>query len=331
MAGRFRLGPLTGPEEGPYDSLVIGAGPAGLTASLYLARFGAKVLLITKDIGGQMAVAPLVDDYPGIPETPGNKLAQLFEEHVRRFGVGIIVGDPVTGLRRVSELWCVTTASGKEFCGYTVIVAVGTERRRLRVPGEERLLGRGVSYCAVCDGPFFRGKVVAVVGGGNTALVSALYLASIAKSVYVVHRRGEFRAFAHYVKAVAEDPRIEVLLNAEITEIVGEKRVEGIKVRDVVSGAERFLEVDGVFVEIGSEPPRELLARMGLELDEEGYVIVRPDMSTNLPGVFAAGSVTGGPYKFRFEQIITAAAEGAVAAYSAYQYITKVKRFAVSQ
>jgi thioredoxin reductase (NADPH) len=320
---RFRLGVTRVGEM--YEAIVVGAGPAGLTAALYLARYNVKTVVVSKDIGGNMAIAPLVDDYPGVPEVPGAKLADMFVNHVKKYGVPIIVGDPVTGVKREGDMWCVETESGRRICAYVVILAIGAEKRKLNVPGEDRFIGKGVSYCATCDGPLFKDKVVAVVGGGNSALTSALYLASIARKVYLIHRRDSFRAFPVYVEKVKSNPKIELVLNSIVTEILGDKKVTGVRVRNVVTGEERVIDVDGVFVEIGSEPPRDFLKSIGLELDEEGYIAVNPDMSTNLPGIFACGDVAGGKYKYRFEQIITAAAEGAIAADAAYKYLLKIK------
>jgi len=312
--------------EGVYDCVVVGAGPAGLTATLYLARLNVKVIVVSRDIGGQMATAPIVDDYPGIPSVPGAKLAEMFEEHVRRYGVPIVVGDSVRSVVKNNDIWCIETESGRRVCSYAVILAIGTIKRKLNVPGEDRFIGRGISYCAVCDGIFFKNGIVAVVGGGDSALTSALYLSSIAKKVYLIHRRDSFRAFPYYVERIRRDPKIEPIMNSIVVEIVGEKKVSGIRIRNTVSGEERTLAVDGVFVEIGSEPPKEFLKSIGLELDDRGYVAVNPDMSTNLPGIYACGDVAGGRYKYRFEQIITAAAEGAIAADAVYKYLLKIKK-----
>ncbi|MEM2186178.1 MAG: FAD-dependent oxidoreductase [Thermofilaceae archaeon] len=309
------------PDRYDYECVVVGAGPAGLTAALYLARYRVDVAVVTEAIGGEMALAPLVDDYPGLPGLTGSEMTRRFEEHVRRYKVPIITGERMVGLEREGDRWVVVTASGNRYSCYALILAIGSRRRKLGVPGEEKLIGRGVSYCATCDGPLFEGKTVAVVGGGNAALSSALYLASIARKVYLIHRREQFRAFPHYVEMARRSGRIELLLNHVVERILGEDRVTGVQVRNLVENASYTLPLDGVFVEIGSEPPRELLEPMGLELDDEGRVVVKPDMSTNLPGVFAAGEVAGGPCKYKFDQILTAAAEGAIAADAAYKYI----------
>lgn len=321
---KYRLFSHHGRDEEIYDCVVVGAGPAGLTAAIYLARFGLKTIIVTNDVGGKMAIAPLVDDYPGLPETRGAKLANLFEQHVKKFGVEIAAGNPMVDLVKKEDLWCVKTVNEDMFCGYSVIIAIGCEKRKLGVPGEDRLIGRGVSYCAVCDAPFFKDKIVAVVGGGDSALSSAFHLASFARTVYLIHRRNKFKAFEAYVKKVMSEPKIVKIMNSNVVEIIGSDRVEAVKIRTSV-GDEKLLNIDGIFIEIGSEPPKELLKKIGLELDEHGYIAVKPDMSTNLPGIFAAGDVAGGVHKTRFEQIVVAAAEGAIAAYSAYQYLLKYK------
>jgi thioredoxin reductase (NADPH) len=309
-----------------YECIVVGAGPAGLTAAIYLARYNVDVTIISKSIGGKMILAPLIDDYPGLPEIPGTKLAEVFVNHVKKFGVPMIIGKTVVNVKKEGDLWCVELDSGERLCSYAVILAVGAERRKLSVPGEEEFIGKGVSYCATCDGPFFKDRIVAVVGGGNAALSSALYLSTIAKKVYLIHRRETFRAIPHYIEEVKKNPKIEVITNTVVTGIIGDKKLTGVKVKNVTTNEEKILNVDGIFIEIGSEPPKEFLKSIGLELDEQGYIAVNPDMSTNLPGIFACGEVTGGRYKHRFEQIITAAAEGAIAAKSAYEYIIKVRK-----
>lgn len=324
---RFRI-PILIPkpkDRGIYDCIVVGAGPAGLTAAIYLARFGLRTIIVTKDVGGKMAIAPIIDDYPALPEISGAKLALLFEQHVKKFGIEIVVGNPMKDLKNEEGLWCVETENGDVFCGYTIILAIGCEKKKLGVPGEDKFVGKGVSYCAVCDAPFFKDKVVAVVGGGNSALVSAIHLTSFAKKVYLIHRRSEFRALPIYVENVIKNPKIELLLSTTIKEILGDTKVRAVRIKKVDTGEEGVVDVDGIFIEIGSEPPKDLLKKIGLELDDEGYVAVKPDMSTNLPGVFAAGDVAGGKYRVRFEQIIVAAAEGAIAANSAYHYILRIK------
>ncbi len=307
-----------------YDVVVIGGGPAGLTAALYLARYNIDAIVITKVIGGHMAEATIVDDYPGLPDIPGSVLVDKFVSHVRKYGVPIVI-DEVVNLWRDDKEWFIETKLGRRYRALAVILAIGSEKRKLGVPGEKEFLGRGVSYCATCDGPLFRGKIVAVIGGGNAAFVSALYLASIAKRVYLIHRRREFRALPVYVERAKGNPRIVFLLNKVVKEITGDERVRGLRIVDRETGSEDYIEVDGVFIEIGLEPPVDFLKKIGLELDSDGRVKAGVDKSTNLPGLYVAGDIAGGECKYRFEQIIVAAAEGAIAADAVFKYVMRIK------
>lgn len=323
--GAFKLTkPVKTEEKRDYDIVIVGSGPAGLTAALYSARYGLDTIVITKLLGGYMTEATIVDDYPGLPEIPGNDLVEKFVSHVKKYKVPIVI-DEVVDVVRDGKKWKVVTRLGKEYRGYAVIIAIGSEKRKLRVPGEDRLVGRGVSYCATCDAPLFKGKKVIVVGGGNSALISALYLAKLASKVILVHRRDQFRAFPIYVKQAMEHRKIEVLTNTIVTEILGEDKVSAVKLYNKVTGEEKIVEVDGVFIEIGLVPPKEFFKKIGLEVDETGHAVVKPDMSTNLEGIYVAGDAAGGPCKYRFEQIITAAAEGAKAADAAFKYVLRVK------
>lgn len=301
-----------------YDVVVVGGGPAGLTAALYAARYMLSVVVITERIGGQMAEAGWIENYPGIPRIVGPELAKRFEEHVKRYNVPIIL-DTVVDVLRDGELFVVKLASGVELKGHTIILAIGVRKRRLGVPGELEFLGRGVSYCAPCDAPLFRGKRVAVVGGGDSAASAALLLAEYADKVYIVHRRDQLRVQPLYRKLLDENPRIEVLYNRVVKRICGDKVVRKLVLENTVNGQIEELNVDGVFIEIGAEPPTDFAKKLGLEVDDKGYIKVRDDMSTNVPGVFAAGDCTnafGG-----VKQIIVAAAMGAIAATSAYKYL----------
>lgn len=310
-----------------FDVVVVGGGPAGLTAALYCARFGLDTVVITKNIGGLVVEAPLVDDYIGLPEIKGTDLVEKFVKHVKKYGVPIVIDEVVDVFRDKSsdDYWCVKLKSNRVFRSYVVVLAVGSEKRKLGVPGEEEFLGRGVSYCAICDGPLFRGKDVAVIGGGNSALTAALFLANIANKVYLVHRRSSFRAFKVYVDAVLSNPKIEVIWSSVVKEIFGGDLVEGIRVANLETGEERIIKVSGVFIEIGLRPPTEFFKRIGLEVDEEGRAIVNIDRSTSLRGIYVVGDAAGGPYKYKLEQIITAAADGAIAADAIYKYISLLK------
>ncbi len=316
---RFRLPRKPSPGE-VFDVVVVGGGPAGLSAALYSARFSLKVIVISEAVGGTLNEAGIIDDYIGIPEIPGPQLAKRFEEHVARYRVPIVIGRVVNVVKE-GGIFRVALQDSTTYLGRVLILAVGSVRRKLGVPGEDRLAGRGVTYCAPCDAPMFKDKDVAVVGGGNAALQGALLVASYASKVYLIHRRDSFRAFPVYVDLVKRNPKVELVLNSVVEEIGGEERVEWVKVRNVATGGEKVIKVSGVVVEIGSEPPKEFFKRLGLELDEYGYVVVGLGQQTNVEGVFAAGDCTGGPHKKKFDQVVTAVAEGAIAAYSAYEYL----------
>ncbi len=318
---KFRLGLTPQTPGGEYDAIVVGGGPAGLSAALYLARFGVRTAIITEKVGGAITEAGVIDDYLGIPNIMGPELARRFEEHVRKYSVPIILAR-VDDIRREGSTFKVS-AGGATYVCKAVIIAVGSRRRELGVPGEREFKGRGVSYCAPCDAPLFKGRKVAVVGGGNAALQAALLLAIYSPTVYLIHRRGEFRAFKAYVDLIKRNERIVPILNAVVTEIGGERSVEWVKVRDVRTGEERVLSVSGVVIEVGSEPPKEFFTKIGLKTDEKGYVVVGPGQETSVEGIYAAGDCTAGPHKKKFDQVITAAAEGAVAALSAYEYLLR--------
>ncbi len=319
----FRLGIPRKPREAEvFDVLVIGAGPAGLSAALYSKRLGLKTACVGENLGGALNEAGIVDDYIGIQEIFGPELAKKFIEHVKKYEVPIYM-DSVTEVVKESDLFRVSTKSGTVFKARTVILAVGSRRRRLGVPGEAEFAGRGVTYCAACDAPLFKDKVVAVVGGGNSALQSALLMTSYATKVYLIHRRDSFRAYDVYVKSVTNHPKIELVLNSVIKSIGGSKSVEWVEVENLVTHEVRKIGVEGVLVEIGSEPPKEFFTRIGLKLDEYGYVVVEPGQRTNVEGLFAAGDCTGGPHKKKFDQVVTAVAEGALAALSAYEHLIR--------
>lgn len=332
MTTRFRLTSAlkTGQTmqiEELYDVVIIGGGPAGITAGIYSARYGLKTVLVTKYLGGHVTEAPLVDDYPGLPEIPGQDLVDRFVKHVNKYGIPVILDEAVNIYRKdpSKPVWTIRLRSGREVQGYAVIIAVGSEKRKLGVPGEDELIGKGVSYCATCDGPLFKDKVVAVVGGGNSALISAIYLSKLASRVYLIHRREEFRAFKTYVDIASATPNITILKNTVVKEVIGRGKLEAIKIQNLKSEEVHEIKVDGLFVEIGLEPPVNFFKQIGLELDETGRAKVNVDRSTNLPGIYVAGDAAGGPYKYRFEQIITAAADGAIAADAACKYVCTVK------
>lgn len=294
-----------------YDTIIIGAGAAGLTAALYTARRNLKTLILSKDIGGQTAVATEIENYPGVIDQPnGFELMQTFKKQAEKFGAEI-KHEGVTEIKKNKDIFSVKTDKNS-YSAKTVILAFGLTPRELGVPGEDKLKGRGVAYCATCDGPLFKNKTVAVVGGGNSALDAADYLSGLAKKVYLIHRRDEFRAEAILQKKVKQAKNIELVLNSEIQEIKGSNKVESIK----LSSQDEEIQVDGVFIEIGYQAKTDWLKNL-VKLNSKGEIITDENCRTSTPGIFAAGDVTDAPYK----QIVISAGEGAKAALQAHKYI----------
>ncbi len=299
-----------------YQLIVVGGGPAGLTAGLYSARAGFTVLLIEKEvIGGQIANAERVDNYPGFPKgISGFELVQLIQQQAMNHGLEIMSGE-VTGLTSGYGNNMVSTTEG-DFIAQAVIIAGGLQFRKLEVPGENEFMGRGVSYCATCDGPLFRDKTVAVIGGGDTALTDALSLSKFASLVKVIHRRNQLRASKVLQGKARADPKIEFIWDSVVTEVKGEKKVTDLMLKNTQNGTISLLAVDGVFVAIGLIPNTEYLRGI-LPLDEWGYIVTTELMETTVQGIFAAGDIRHNSVK----QAIAAAGDGAVAALSAEKFV----------
>lgn len=299
-----------------YDVLVVGGGPAGLSASIYASRYNLKVLLVSRETGGQISDADKVCNYPGFVEVSGFELASKFAEHARKLGVKIKDAE-VVSVRRDDGFFVVETEDDMEFKAKSLILAPGKVKRKLNVNGEAEFLGKGVSYCATCDGPFYRERTVVVVGGSDAATTSALLLSRYANKVYVVYRRAKLRSMPSWVTMVKNTKNIEVIYSTIVSEIMGENFVNSV----VLDGPEgkREMNVDGVFIEIGGVPQVSLAKELGMKLDQSDHIVVKPNQSTNVRGVFAAGDVTTG--SDGFQQVVTAAAEGAIAARSAYRYV----------
>jgi len=313
----FSVGVAEKQLEPEYDVVVIGGGPAGLAAAIYSARALLKTAVLSKDFGGQVLDAHVVENYPGFVTISGRELMEKFREHAEKMGANLVEAE-VVEIKKEGEYFIVVTSKG-ETRARALIFATGSRHRRLGVPGEKELEGKGVSYCAICDAALFRNKVVAVVGGGNTAFMDAELLSEYAKKVYIIHRRTEFRAEPVLVERLRSNPKVEFIVPYVVERIVGKEKVEGVVLKHRETGEKMELTVDGVFIDVGMIPQTDLLRPLGVELDERGYVLTKEDMSTNISGLFAAGDVARGCADIH--QIITAAAKGAVAAISAYRYL----------
>lgn len=304
---------LTGVEV-LYELIVIGAGPAGITAAIYAARKKMNVLVISKDIGGQVAISSAIENYVGFQFITGEELTRKFEDHVKEFGVELKEGEGVLSIEKTDGSFKVKTDVGS-YEAKTVIVASGREPRHLNVPGETGFLGRGLSYCATCDAPFFAGRDVAVIGGGNAGFEAALQLMKIASKVYLIELLPRLRGDPIMLEKIEKSENVAIMTNTRTVEIYGENIVSGIKV--VREGREEDLKVQGVFIEIGSIPSSEFIDFV--EKNEVGEIVVNERCETSVPGLFAAGDVTCVPEK----QIIIAAGEGAKAALAAFNYLSR--------
>ena len=299
-----------------YDLIIIGGGPAGLTAATYARRAGKTVLVMEKAaFGGQITWSPRVENFPGFVSVSGNELGDKLLEQAMEQGAEVEL-EEVTGLRREEERFCVLCESGAEFEAKAVILATGAKPRMLGLDREEELVGSGVGYCAVCDGAFYKGKDVAVNGGGNSALQDALLLSETCRKVYLIHRRDAFRGEQKLVDALRERPNVEFVLNARITALLGEAELTGLTLEQ--NGEARELPVEGLFVAVGHQPVNGPFAQW-LELDAGGYADAGEDCLTRTPGLFVAGDCR----KKTVRQLTTAAADGAVAALAACRWLDR--------
>lgn len=300
-----------------YDLIIVGGGPAGITAGIYAARHNLKTLLITKGFGGQMTRKTVaIENYTGFEEISGLDLIQKFEKHLKQRVVDIRI-DEIAGLAKDGDIFFILTKKQEKFSARAVILATGAEPKTLEVPGEKEFIGRGVSYCVACDGPVFTKKIVAVAGGGNSAFEAALFLGGIAEKIFILERGSEIRADISLQKKVKEQGNVEIITGAIIKEIRGEKFVNGVVYLDTQSGQEKIINSAGIFVEIGNTPAVDFVKDF-VELNEKKEIIVNPRTNqTKTAGLFAAGDVTSLPYK----QIIISAGDGAKAVLSALNYL----------
>ena len=300
-----------------YDMIIIGGGPAGYTAALYASRAGLDTLIIEKmSVGGQMALTDIIDNYPGFHEgIDGFSLGMQMQAGAERFGAKTEYGE-VLSVDMIPEIKKIVTDSG-EYFSKTVVIATGAGPRTLGIENEENLIGRGVHYCAHCDGRFYKNKTVMVVGGGNSAVSDALYLSRLAKKVYLVHRRDTLRATKIYHDPLMKAENVEFLWDSAVSELLADGRLNAVKVKNLKTEEEREISVDGLFVSIGRKPVTELFGN-ALALDAAGYIIADETTKTNLSGVYAVGDVRAKALR----QVITAASDGAVAAHFAEEYLS---------
>ncbi|MFX1316738.1 MAG: NAD(P)/FAD-dependent oxidoreductase [Promethearchaeota archaeon] len=293
-----------------YDLIVLGGGPAAISCAIYAARFAMDLLVVGKTFGGLIATTHIVENYPAITSISGQGLMDMFKDHLDSLKIPYI-SDEIRSIEKIDDHFELYSFFQK-FKAYTVCIATGSERKKLGIPGEEEFAGRGVSYCATCDGPFYKDKVVSVIGGSDSAAKEALFLAQNAKKVYIIYRGEEIRAEPINKKRVNENDKIEIINNTKIIEIKGANSVNSV----IFENGDEFA-VDGVFIEIGSTPNSELAKHIGIKTNEKGEVIINRKSETNIPGIYAAGDIADAPFK----QAITGVAEGVIAAYSAFDYL----------
>jgi len=296
-----------------YDIVILGGGPAGLTAALYAARYKINTAIISKDIGGQVNYAHKVENYPGFKEISGIELIKKMHEQLNSLKVRIINEEIRNIICNKDGTFTIITNTGSHH-SKSIILAFGTAHRKLNLPEEKKFIGKGISYCAVCDAPLFKNKTVAVYGGSDSAASAALLLAKYASKVYIIYRKEKLRAEPLRVEQIYSNKKIEIVYNSTIEGIKGKGKVEAVVLND-----KRELKVDGIFIEIGFMPASSLLGNLKIKMDKNEYIIVDRDMKTNIKGVFAAGDCISKSLR----QIINAAGDGAIAAFSAYLYLKK--------
>lgn len=302
------------------DLIIVGSGPAGLAAALYAARADLNPIVLTgSTLHGQASTTDIIENYPGFPDGVGGiELGQLFQQQAERFGAEVVI-DQATSIDLGPQRYCIETY-GKHYEAKALIITTGATNRKLRVPGEKEFTGRGVSYCGTCDGWFFKGKDIVVVGGGDSALEEGLFLTRFAKSVTIIHRRDELRAGAILQNRAFNHPKISFIWDTVVTEIHGDQGVNGVTLQNVKTKETKFYPTQGVFIFIGHTPNTELFKGQ-LELDDEGYIVINKYMETSVEGVFAAGEVADPT----FRQVITSAGMGAAAAIQATRYLESLE------
>lgn len=307
-----------------YDAIVIGAGPAGLTAGIYLSRARLKTLIVNEGtVGGQMVLTHEIANYPGVENISGYQLSNIMKKQAKSFGCDIRSNTSIQSIELEGEIKSVTLVEGETYTSNSIILTPGGRSRTLGVPGEENLKGKGISYCATCDGDFFTDKEIVVVGGGNSALEEAVSLTKYASKVTIVHQFDYFQAFEHAIEEAQNHPKISFVMESTITAFYGDENLESVDIKNLKSGETTHFKTDGVFVFIGYIPNTEFLTGK-VEMNKWGEIVVKADMSTNLEGVYAAGDSTAK----RFRQVTTAVGDGTIAALAASGYLheTKIKK-----
>ncbi len=299
--------------EKTYDLIVLGGGPTGIGCAIYAARFALDVLVIGKIFGGLITTTHLVENYPGITTASGQGLMEMFKEHMNSLQIPYIT-DEIRSIEQATDHFILHSFFQK-FKARSIVIATGSERKKLGIPGEEDFAGRGVSYCATCDGPFYKEKTVCVIGGSDSAAKEALFLSQNVKKVYIIYRGEEIRAEPINKKRVEQNQKIEIIYKTNVTEIKGENTVNSV----IFDNGKEF-EVDGVFIEVGSVPNSDIAKHIGIRTNDKGEIIINRKSETNLPGIFAAGDVADSPFK----QAITGVAEGVIAAYSAFSFVSEM-------
>ncbi|HPC10087.1 MAG TPA: FAD-dependent oxidoreductase [archaeon] len=299
-----------------FDLAIIGGGPAGFSSAIYAGRYKLKTVLFTDIVGGNTAMAHKISNYPGFQEISGVELIQKMYEQTEKLNIPIFF-EKVIDIENQKDFFVIISDTQKIYAK-KIILAVGTKRKELGLPNEKKFVGKGISYCATCDAYFYNDKIVAIVGGGNAALSSAVMLGDIAKKVYLIHRRESFRAEPFWQELVKKNPKIEVFYNCEVKKLLGKDNLEGV----ILSNGKK-LQLDCLFVEIGMTSQTDFLKKLNIMLDEDGYIIVDKQQRTNIPGIFAAGDATNFS---ELKQILLACAQGALAAYFVYNDLKNNKK-----
>ena len=303
--------------ESEIDLAIIGSGAAGITAAIYAARRNLRVRIFEKEaLGGQSALAIWIENYPGTKKMKGSEMMDQWAEHLKEFGVAVEEANGVESVKKAGARFELVTESKENVKAKAVLLAAGTENKHLGIPGEEELYGKGISYCANCDGPMFKDRKVVIIGGGNSGVTNALWLSEIASETTLVEYLPELNCDEIYLKNVEKSP-IKVLTNTQALEVLGKDKVEGLKVKDRSSGKEKEIAADGIFIYVGLTPRNELAKAIGCKTDERGFVLTNEKNETNVPGVFVAGDLRQGA----LAQTVWAAGDGAKAALEAYAWI----------